>query len=48
MMGLSTVSEPGEAVENLRAVCRAADGDFADVVRVTVYHGSRGFAKVNV
>jgi reactive intermediate/imine deaminase len=34
--------------ENLRAVCRAAGGDFGDVVRVTVYLTDLGnFAKVN-
>jgi reactive intermediate/imine deaminase len=34
--------------ENLRAVCRAAGGDFKDVVRVTVYLTDlANFAKVN-
>jgi reactive intermediate/imine deaminase len=34
--------------ENLRAVCRAAGGDFGNVVRVTVYLTDLGnFAKVN-
>ena len=34
--------------ENLRAVCRAAGGDFRDVVRVTVYLTDlANFAKVN-
>ena len=34
--------------ENLRAVCRAAGGDFGDVVRVTVYLTDlANFAKVN-
>ena len=34
--------------ENLRAVCRAADGDFDKVVRVTVYLTDlANFAKVN-
>ena len=34
--------------DNLRAVCRAADGDFDRVVRITVYLTDLGnFAKVN-
>jgi reactive intermediate/imine deaminase len=41
-------SQAKQVFENLRAVCRAAGGDFDRVVRVTVYLTDLGnFAKVN-
>ena len=41
-------SQAKRVFENLRAVCRAAEGDFDRVVRITVYLTDLGnFAKVN-